>query len=102
MRTCTVCRELSKLHEEVVRGKAAELYAEFAQRDAIRGEVVLVIDGPSDEEFNARSANDSARAAERASELLEQGASPKAVVRQLVAEFGIPRNQAYDMVLSNK
>jgi 16S rRNA (cytidine1402-2'-O)-methyltransferase len=41
-RAVAVCRELTKLHEEVVRGTAAELAERYAD-DAPRGEVVLVI-----------------------------------------------------------
>jgi 16S rRNA (cytidine1402-2'-O)-methyltransferase len=43
-RPAVVCRELTKVHEEVVRGSAAELAARYAE-EAPRGEVVLVIGG---------------------------------------------------------
>ena len=43
-RPVAVCRELTKVHEEVVRGTAAELAARYAESEA-RGEVVLVIGG---------------------------------------------------------
>ena len=43
-RPVAVCRELTKVHEEVVRGTAAELAARYAD-EAPRGEVVLVIGG---------------------------------------------------------
>jgi 16S rRNA (cytidine1402-2'-O)-methyltransferase len=42
-RRVAVCRELTKLHEEVVRGSAAELAARFA--DGARGEIVIVVEG---------------------------------------------------------
>lgn len=42
-REVAVCRELTKLHEEVVRGPASELAARFAGASEVRGEVVLVI-----------------------------------------------------------
>jgi 16S rRNA (cytidine1402-2'-O)-methyltransferase len=44
-RPVAVCRELTKIHEEVVRGSAAELAARYAGEE-VRGEVVLVI-GPA-------------------------------------------------------
>jgi len=43
-RPVAVCRELTKLHEEIVRGTAAELAARYADEDP-RGEIVLVIGG---------------------------------------------------------
>jgi 16S rRNA (cytidine1402-2'-O)-methyltransferase len=42
-RPAALCRELTKLHEEVVRGTLSELRADLAARDAIRGELVLVV-----------------------------------------------------------
>jgi 16S rRNA (cytidine1402-2'-O)-methyltransferase len=42
-RRIAVCRELTKLHEEVVRGTAAEVAAHFA--DGARGEICLVVEG---------------------------------------------------------
>lgn len=45
-RPAAVCRELTKLHEEVVRGGLAELFAEFTGRERVRGEIVIVIAPP--------------------------------------------------------
>jgi 16S rRNA (cytidine1402-2'-O)-methyltransferase len=42
-REIVVARELTKLHEEVLRGKAAEIRASLESRDAIRGEFVVLI-----------------------------------------------------------
>jgi 16S rRNA (cytidine1402-2'-O)-methyltransferase len=46
-RPAAVCRELTKLHEEVLRGPLSELRAELAARDALKGEFVLVLGGLS-------------------------------------------------------
>lgn len=45
-REAVVCRELTKLHEELVRGSFEELSAEFAGRDRVRGEIVIVVAPP--------------------------------------------------------
>lgn len=44
-RPAAVCREISKLHEEVARGTLAELEAEFASRPKVRGEIAVVVGG---------------------------------------------------------
>lgn len=44
-RVMCVCRELSKVHEEVSRGTVAELIADYASRPAVKGEIVLVLSG---------------------------------------------------------
>ena len=97
--TLAVCRELTKLHEEVVRGSVADVLAVFAERDSVKGEIVLVIDAPNDAERAQAAATMSASAAERAAELAEQGVRPKQIARQLSEEFGLSRNEAYALAL---
>ena len=101
-RDIAVCRELTKLHEEVVRGSVDEVKKQFESRESIKGEIVLVIDAPNDEEMRAENATASASAEERAVELLAQGERPKLVAKIIAEEFGISRNEAYEMVLVKK
>lgn len=102
LREAAVCRELTKLHEEVVRDALPALRDEFAAREAaggIKGEIVIVIDGPSEAEGQAaqESAEDSARV--RAAQLKAEGARNKDIAKTLAAEFGLPRNAAYEIAL---
>lgn len=99
-RTCAVCRELTKMHEEIVRGSVAEVYEAFANRESIKGEIVIVIDEPSDEETGAQAADAAERAAHRAQKLAENSMSKKDIAKQLAAEFDIPRNKAYEIALA--
>lgn len=99
LRGVAVCRELTKLHEEVVRGPAPEVLAEFAQREVVKGEVAIVIDGPSEAERESEAAAATADAAVRARELAAAGKRPKEITRQLQDEFHISRNEAYDLAL---
>lgn len=102
LRRMSVCRELTKLHEEVACGSPADVLARFEEREqtsAIKGEIVVVIDGPTEGE-EEQSAADSADAARiRAAELKEQGLRKKQIAAQLSAEFGLARNAAYDIAL---
>ena len=102
-RIVSVCRELTKIHEEVVRGPVSivrNIFAERAQGSGgIKGEIVIVIDGPNEDERVAETADALANGATRASDLLAAGLRPKEAARQLAAELGIPRNKAYDLVL---
>lgn len=99
LRQVAVCRELTKLHEEVVCAPAPQVAKEFASRESVRGEVVLVIGPPQAAEEAAAAAASADAAAERGRELLAAGERPKQVARQLAQEFSLPRNQAYDLVL---
>ncbi len=98
-RPLAVCRELTKLHEEVARGTAAELLADFGSRDAVKGEIVLVIDAPTEDERKAEAADASDEARARAVELAAAGERPKSIAKAIAAEFGIPRNEAYAIAL---
>ncbi len=104
LRTVAVCRELTKLHEEVLRGPAAEVRDAFAARAAepggIRGEIVLVIDGPSEPEIAAGAEAAAATAADRAADLASEGLRTKDIAKRLCAECGVPRNEAYDLAMA--
>lgn len=101
-RRVAVCRELTKLHEEVFRGMSTDVRDEFKRRQAqgaIKGEIVLVIDAPSTEEQNADSETQHASAADCAAQMLATGElSKKDIVKALQREFGISRNVAYELV----
>ncbi len=103
LRQIAVCRELTKLHEEVARGTAAELAEVFAARaeepGGIRGEIALVIDGPNAEEAAVAAADATAGAEGRAAELAGEGLRTKEIAKRLTAEFGIPRNDAYELAM---
>ncbi len=103
LRRVAVCRELTKVHEEVFRDMAPAVRDEFARRaeaGTIKGEIVIVIDAPSEEEQSASHAAQASDAAARAKELVSQGTlSKKDIVKALQGEFGISRNEAYDLVI---
>lgn len=103
LRQVAVCRELTKLHEEVARGAAAELAERFAARAAqpggIRGEIALVIDAPNVAEGEAAAESAAASAQVRAADLATEGLRTKEIARRLAAEFGISRNDAYEIAM---
>ena len=89
-REAVVCRELTKVHEEVVRGTAAELADRYA-REEPRGEVVLVVAGapePSGDEA-------SAAALAAVAELVEAGARPRVAARVVAELSGEKANTLY-------
>lgn len=101
-RLVAVCRELTKLHEEIVVDSAAHLAEEFERRAAtgdIKGEIVVVIDAPSEEEELVASEQSESQARAKAAELLAEGTMRKKdIVAFLQSEYGISRNMAYHLV----
>lgn len=83
-----VCRELSKLHEEIVRGTLAELARRF--RGEVRGEIVLVI-GPA----LASPVPDLSFAVDALRRLVQSGARPRAAASIVAALTGTRANDLY-------
>ena len=79
-----VCRELTKLHQEVVRGKASEVTLK-----TVKGEMVLVI-APLAAETSEISPE------ERYRTMLAEGLSPAKAARQLAKELGLSKREVYD------
>ena len=95
-RPISLCRELTKLHEEVIRttlGGAIALYKEQAPK----GEFVLVVAGAVPEKKEAATAED---AAARVAQLMEEGLSRKDAVKQTAKELDLPKNVVYDAALN--
>jgi len=95
-RPISLCRELTKLHEEVVRttlGGAIEKYTE----NPPKGEFVLVIAGAQPKVKEAPTASD---AASRVAALMAEGMSRKDAVKQTAKELDLPKNVVYDAALS--
>ena len=102
LRNVAVCRELTKIHEEVVRGLSGEVAQEFVRRAAegqVKGEIVLVIDAPSTAEVDAQASASAHDACEEAAALLAAGElSKKEIVAHLREAYGLSRNDAYEIV----
>lgn len=106
LREVAVCRELTKLYEEVVREGAQEVYQVFerrAQNASIKGEIVIVIDAASDAEHTQGAQDSKAAAAQRAMALKKEKAySNKDIIALIQQEFKVPRNVAYDIVVNDR
>ena len=101
-RSLAVCRELTKLHEEVVRLKSQDMLNYFQEREQaspIKGEIVLVIDGISENELKVCEQTKIDQAQTRACELKHAGLKDKEIAKALVKEFGISRNNAYQLAM---
>ena len=95
-RKISLCRELTKLHEEVVRttlGEAIEKYTE----NAPKGEFVLVVDGAAPVEKEIPTAED---AGEMVKRLMGEGLSRKDAIKQTAKALDLPKNVVYDAALN--
>ena len=94
-RPISLCRELTKLHEEVVRTTLGEAVAKYTENPP-KGEFVLVVAGAAPEEKEAASETDIAA---RVQQLMAEGLSRKDAVKQTAKALDLPKNVVYDIAL---
>jgi len=93
-REAVVARELTKLHEEICRGRLSELARHYELEEEPRGEIVLLIDRTVLNEVTpARSVS------EIVAELEGQGLDNRAALKKAARELGLPRAEAYRQLL---
>lgn len=101
-RRVALVRELTKLHEECVRALAPELAAQIKARGDLKGECVIVVEGPSEAELSQRIASQAdapASLEEAIQEGLAAGMPKSALAKQLSKQFGISRSEVYNQLV---
>ena len=96
-RPISLCRELTKLHEEVIRTTLAEAIAMYAVTPP-KGEFVLVVAGAQE---IAKIENTPADAAEMVSKLMSEGLSRKDAIKQTAQVLNLPKNVVYAAALQD-
>lgn len=91
-RQAAIARELTKVHEEVVRGTLSEILAHFREAQP-KGEMVLLVAGARGEE---RPPVEHARVQEALRLLMEAGLSRSQAARIIARILGIPRREVYN------
>ena len=99
-RRAAVARELTKLHEEIVRGTLSELAAKFAENPS-KGEMVLIIERESAESPKSEVQNPKS-VSERLAELESEGLDHKVALKKAAKEFGLSKSEAYRQVQIGK
>jgi 16S rRNA (cytidine1402-2'-O)-methyltransferase len=94
-RSVVVARELTKIHEEFLRGTAAEIHARLAERPVVRGEIVLLI-GKAEKvvQVDDTPVEDAVRALE------EQGVARMDAIKQVAKARGMSKRDCYRLLTS--
>lgn len=92
-REVVVAREITKLHEEVLRGTAAEIQAKLEARDSVRGEFVLLIAKAMEPE------NPAVAPAEAIERLIEAGIPRMEAIKTVARERGLSKREVYKLAL---
>ena len=97
-RRVSLCRELTKLHEEVWRTTLGQAAAHYRAQTP-KGEFVLVVEGAPPRQEAAYTLEDGLALVE---ELVEQGASTRDAVKQAAAQYQLSRKALYDLTIAQK
>jgi len=97
-RQAVVARELTKLHEEFVRGALSDLVSHFDD-EPVRGEIVLLIDRGRDDGPDTASG---ISISERIEQLESEGIDQKTALKMIARERGIGKSEAYRLLQSEK
>ncbi len=100
-RRAVVVRELTKIHEEILRAPLSELAQHFAAESAARGEMVLLIDRRPIE-AEAAVMNTDEELAARVAALEGEGMSARDALKRAARELGLSRSEAYRRVTASK
>jgi len=92
-RRATVCRELTKRHEEVRRGTLAQLAVEHRDTGEVRGEIVIVVGGSSSPHADDDDVDRAIALALRA------GATTRDAASEVATSLGVSRRRAYEAAL---
>jgi 16S rRNA (cytidine1402-2'-O)-methyltransferase len=95
-RPVAVARELTKIHEEFLRGTAAEVRAQLERRDAVRGEITLLI-GKA-----AAPPPDDTPVEEAVAALVRAGAARMDAIKQVARRRGLSKREVYGHLLESK
>jgi 16S rRNA (cytidine1402-2'-O)-methyltransferase len=99
-RQVVVARELTKLHEELLRGSFSELEKHFNTNTEPRGEMVVIVDRNVVE---AQKGDDSPASIRAVVEALEsEGLDPRAALKQAAKRLGLSRDEAYRQLVAEK
>lgn len=93
-RPLVLARELTKVHEEFIRGAVQEVRAEVSERGGVKGEVVLVLGGDEGPPVYPRAE----LVREVYAALVRQGKDPRAAMRELARLLGIPKRRLQRLI----
>jgi len=106
-RHVVVAREVTKLHEEFLRGRAADVLERLEAREAVKGEITLLIGKAEDEdaggETRRRAADASLTVRKRVDQIMrEENVDEKAALKRVARERGVSKSEVYREMQRNR
>jgi 16S rRNA (cytidine1402-2'-O)-methyltransferase len=93
-RHIVVAREVTKIHEEFLRGRAPEVLDQLKSRGEVKGEITLLIAKPEPQDLKPETSNQSV--AQRVREIMaKERADEKTALKKVAKERGMSKSEAY-------
>ncbi len=97
-RRISLCRELTKIHEEVLRGKISEMINYYSDKTP-KGEYVLVVEGALEEEEKSGDIEDAVKFAKKE---IENGKKASEACKEAAKKFGFSKSEIYTIIIEEK
>lgn len=94
-RKCALCRELTKKHEEILRGTLEEIIQMLKERESIKGEMVLVVEGADKQDEQDHNPWLLMRIEEHMDYYLNRGLEQKEAMKKVAMDRGISKREVY-------
>ncbi|HEY0079172.1 MAG TPA: 16S rRNA (cytidine(1402)-2'-O)-methyltransferase [Pyrinomonadaceae bacterium] len=101
-REAAVARELTKLHEEIRRGRLSELAKHFEAEHTARGEMVVLIDRTRIDTAETTPTDTETNIAALVAALEAEGLDPRAALKRAARRLGLTRDEAYRRLVSER
>ncbi|MCS7275130.1 MAG: 16S rRNA (cytidine(1402)-2'-O)-methyltransferase [Candidatus Bipolaricaulota bacterium] len=103
-RKIALCRELTKAHEEILRGTAKEILELLKSRPAIKGEITMVIESlESGESVESGESEDTELSVvEHVQKLMAEGLTKKEAIKRVAQMRKLPKREVYERLIKKK
>lgn len=100
-RDIALCRELTKLHEEILRGTPAQILKILEERGQVKGEITLVLKGASSEELKAEKRKEYQQLTieEQVKNLITEGLDKMEAIKRVAKLRGLSKREVYNRLL---
>lgn len=101
-RNCALCRELTKKHEEILRGTLEAIIEDLSRRESIKGEMVFVVEGDLNKDEDEANQWLAMSVDEHMAFYLRQGMEQKEAMKKVAADRGVSKREIYSEYMTKK
>lgn len=101
-RPAAIARELTKIHEEILRGDLSQLRQRLADRPVIKGEITLLVGGAGSVPQVVEGAADAAQLAAEFDQIMKTGVSRMEAIKAVARRHSLPKSTVYNAIQADE